>query len=708
MSQDFGAIPNGFVNNFAYGKLALANNTYVRLVDLSHNATVSGTEAVYANTVVVPAGCTLDLNGLHLYAHSVQVSGTVVNGSIGQVLNFPPMALNLNTPTAGSILQLGQMDEWTFTGTAGKTVSVLINPGASGSSAPVSPQLQWATIQLLDPNDIPIATGSDIVSGNIISLGGVSLSTSGTYKIHVNAGALHTSATGNYLVSAWDGLLPASVTGTTMTQAVLSGSMNPNGYPTNAHFEYGLTTNYGSVTPFLPMGSGSGFMPVTGTASSLVSGTLYHYRLAVVNTSGTLYGIDQSFTTVASNNADLSGLTITGGTLNTTFTSSGTSYTTTVANSVTSITVTPTVSDTNATFLIAGATGLAVGNNPVTVTVTAQDGVTKKVYTVAVTRVAALNAIWNSAGDMPVTANGFTASGSATLTLNFAPPAGTNLTVVKNTGLGFISGSFSNLAQGQAVPLTFGTSTYHFVANYYGGTGNDLVLQWALTGLVAWGGLNDRGELGNGTMAYSLWPVAVTTSGALLGKTVVTVSAGGLHSLALCSDGSLVAWGYNGFGQLGDGTTTDSSVPIAVDASGALAGKTVVAVSANGFHSLALCSDGTLVAWGEYWEGALGNGTTTGSTVPVEVTTSGALLGKTVVKVSAGGSHSLALCSDGTLVAWGANAFGQLGNGTTTDSTVPIAVSASGALAGKTVVAISAGQYYNLALCSDGTLVGWG
>jgi hypothetical protein len=64
------------------------------------------------------------------------------------------------------------------------------------------------------------------------------------------------------------------------------------------------------------------------------------------------------------------------------------------------------------------------------------------------------------------------------LGLNFAPPAGTNLTVVNNTGLAFIQGTFDNLEQGQTVSMTFGGVVYPFVANYYGGTGNDLVLQW--------------------------------------------------------------------------------------------------------------------------------------------------------------------------------------------------------------------------------------
>jgi len=220
---------------------------------------------------------------------------------------------------------------------------------------------------------------------------------------------------------------------------------------------------------------------------------------------------------------------------------------------------------------------------------------------------------------------------------------------------------------------------------------------------VAWG-LNTAGELGNGTTGPigSLVPEAVTTAGTpLAGKTIIALATGGVHSLALCSDGTLVAWGANNYGQLGNGTTgsTGSSVPGAVTTAGTpLAGKTVIAISAGGFHSLALCSDGTLAAWGKNVYGQLGNGTTgpIGSLVPGAVTTAGTpLAGKTVIAISAGAAHNLALCSDGTLAAWGYNLDGELGNGTTgsVGSLVPGAVTTAGTpLAGKTVTAVSAGE----------------
>ena len=328
-----------------------------------------------------------------------------------------------------------------------------------------------------------------------------------------------------------------------------------------------------------------------------------------------------------------------------------------------------------------------------------------------------LAASYTTGSEVPLTVNGFTATGSTVnFSLNYAPATGTELMVVRNTGAGFINGTFDNLAQGQAVALTYGGISYEFVANYYGGSGNDLVLVWANNRAFAWGS-NYNGQLGDNTTTDRPVPVPVTATGVLAGKTVVAVAAGGAHSLALCSDGTVAAWGDNTYGQLGDNTTTQRLVPVAVNtASGvsALFGKTVVAIAAGNFHSLALCSDGTVAAWGSNDSGQLGDNTTTSRNVPVAVNTASgvsALFGKTVVAIAAAARHSLALCSDGTVAAWGLTPHGQLGDNTTTSSLVPVAVNtASGvsALFGKTVVAIAAGGNHSLALCSDGTVVAWG
>src|SRR5262249_8832022 len=98
MSNDLGNVGAGFVKNFAYGRVALADNTYVRLVDNAPNPAGTGAEAVYAGSLAVPAGTTLDLNGLHFYARAALVNGTVLNGSVSVVPDGGPVQFATATP----------------------------------------------------------------------------------------------------------------------------------------------------------------------------------------------------------------------------------------------------------------------------------------------------------------------------------------------------------------------------------------------------------------------------------------------------------------------------------------------------------------------------------------------------------------------------------------------------------------------------------
>ncbi|MGD0452381.1 MAG: IPT/TIG domain-containing protein [Solirubrobacteraceae bacterium] len=224
--------------------------------------------------------------------------------------------------------------------------------------------------------------------------------------------------------------------------------------------------------------------------------------------------------------------------------------------------------------------------------------------------------------------------------------------------------------------------------------------------VMAWGG-NESGQLGNGTTTESDVPVAVK------GLTGVTaIAAGGEHDLALLSSGKVMAWGNNEQGQLGDGNTKNSDVPVAVSGL-----KAATAIAAGGEHSLALLSNGTVMAWGADGYGQLGNATAEDpkeeeepkeeppteeevrSEVPVQVSgVSG------VTAIAAGARHSLALLSNGTVMAWGEDAFGELGDGSIVRShQAPVAVSG---LSG--VTAIAAGGEHSLALLSDGTVATWG
>ena len=205
--------------------------------------------------------------------------------------------------------------------------------------------------------------------------------------------------------------------------------------------------------------------------------------------------------------------------------------------------------------------------------------------------------------------------------------------------------------------------------------------------VVAWG-QNSYGQLGDGTATNRSSPVILP---GLTG--VVAVAAGVSHTVALKSDGTVVAWGSNTFGQLGDGTTTNRSSPAVVPG---LTG--VVAVAAGLYHAVALKSDGTVVAWGYNNYGQLGDGTTTQRNIPVVVPGL-----SSVVAVATGAYFTVAIKSDGTVVAWGNNSFGQLGDGTTTTRLSPVVVAG---LSG--VAAVDTGSYHTVALKSDGTVVAWG
>jgi alpha-tubulin suppressor-like RCC1 family protein len=218
----------------------------------------------------------------------------------------------------------------------------------------------------------------------------------------------------------------------------------------------------------------------------------------------------------------------------------------------------------------------------------------------------------------------------------------------------------------------------------------------------AWG-WNTFGQLGDGTPTNPTTPAVNPTPGPVVNLAgVVAVDAGYYHSLALKSDGTVWAWGAGNYGQLGDGTT-----PTARSTPGPVVNLTgVVAAAAGSYHSLALKSDGTVWAWGD-WGGdppvaQLRKGRTTtfstSSSTPVQVVN---LSG--VVALAAGEYYSLAVKSDGTVWAWGDNDLGQLGDGTTEPRITPVqVVNLTG------VVAVAAGSLHSLALKSDGTVWAWG
>lgn len=212
--------------------------------------------------------------------------------------------------------------------------------------------------------------------------------------------------------------------------------------------------------------------------------------------------------------------------------------------------------------------------------------------------------------------------------------------------------------------------------------------------VMAWG-RNARGALGDGTAVSSDVPVPVEGV-----SEAIAVAAGNVHSLVLLRNGTVVAFGASEFGQLGDGHRGPSYVPVPVEGL-----SNVTAISAGAWQNLALLSNGTVMAWGWNKSGELGDGTRAGpercgrwgcSKIPIPVS---AL--HEIVAISAASNtntagrnvNNLALRANGTVMAWGGNEDGQLGDGTKASSYTPVEVED---LAG--VTAISAGGRHSLAI----------
>lgn len=187
-----------------------------------------------------------------------------------------------------------------------------------------------------------------------------------------------------------------------------------------------------------------------------------------------------------------------------------------------------------------------------------------------------------------------------------------------------------------------------------------------------------------------------TVPAATLGLSdVAAVSAGSGHTIALKRDGTVWTWGYNGEGQLGTRAAADSRFPAPMQVGG-LSG--ITAVVAGDRHSVALKDDGTVWAWGNNWNGHLGDGTKNHSSSPRQVA---GLSG--IAAVTAAMGHSLALGKDGTVWAWGYNDDGELGDGTRKARLIPFRIAGLSA-----VKAIAAGSHHSVALKTDGSVWVWG
>ncbi len=205
--------------------------------------------------------------------------------------------------------------------------------------------------------------------------------------------------------------------------------------------------------------------------------------------------------------------------------------------------------------------------------------------------------------------------------------------------------------------------------------------------VVAWGS-DQAGQIGTGRENFETRPGAVTGLG-----TVHGIGAGVTHALAVLADGSVWAWGSNESGQVGEPPGTDRPSPVRVNGI-----SNATEVCGGDAFSVALKTDGTVWAWGSNYRGALGNGTRDDSSSPVQVS---GLDG--VASVACGLSHVVALRLDGTVWAWGSNDEGELGDGSTTMRLKAVQVTGL-----SNVRMVTAGQYFGAALKVDGTVWEWG
>ena len=212
-------------------------------------------------------------------------------------------------------------------------------------------------------------------------------------------------------------------------------------------------------------------------------------------------------------------------------------------------------------------------------------------------------------------------------------------------------------------------------------------------GAYCWGN-NPGGQLGNGTTKSRLTPGPVTMPS---GVTFASVTSGASFACGLTGSGAAYCWGYNFYGQLGDGRTTDRSTPGPVTMP---AGVTFVSVSAFGSSACGLTAAGMAYCWGYNIDGQLGDGTTTNQSTPVAVSLPP---GVTFARIAAGEVHTCGLTASGAAYCWGDNSLGQLGDGTTTNQSTPVAVTG-----GNTFASLAAGGSHTCGLTSAGEVYCWG
>lgn len=241
------------------------------------------------------------------------------------------------------------------------------------------------------------------------------------------------------------------------------------------------------------------------------------------------------------------------------------------------------------------------------------------------------------------------------------------------------------------VPKPSGSSSFTDVS---GGVGFSVALDD--TGQAYAWGQNSHGQLGDGTLTDSALPVQVEAPSSV---SFTQISSGNDHTVALDASGQAYAWGFNLNGELGNGTKTSANTPVKVTMP---TGVIFTNVSGGMGYSVALDSSGQAYAWGTNSSGELGTGDNDASLIPVQVEMPS---GVTFTQISTRGQHALALDTNGQAYAWGLNSDGQLGTGNTADSNKPVAVQMPPSV---TFTRVAAGNTHSLALDTNGLAYAWG
>jgi len=466
------------------------------------------------------------------------------------------------------------------------------------------------------------------------------------------------------------------------SQATLHGYVSPRGLATSYWFEYGTSTDYGSRAP-VPEGSvGTTGQPVSETVA-LQADAAYHYRLVASNSDGTSYGADEAFATAAPS--------VTGVSPATDAASGGATVTIIGAN-------------------LLGASAVSFGSRQAPEFAVQGDGsITAQV----------------PAGTGAVQVNVTTPFGASA-------PGGEGRFVYDPPGSVLAWGeNAGDLGNGELedseVPVE--VHTLSEAQELSAGWGQSLALLQSGR-LMAWGE-NEFGVVGDGTHERRTTPVGVCALGVSecpdgpYLEEVTAVSAGRLPTLALLANGTVAAWGGNLYGDLATDTERNAyPLPVCTVVESPCKPENylreVVEIAAGADFSLARLRNGTVMAWGENTQGELGDGTITGpETCDAENEACGRIPRpisglSEVTAIAAGSFDGFALTNSGTVMAWGAGEFGELGDGSDKLSSVPHAVCALGEAKApcrgelSNVRSISGGAYGGYALLKNGTVAAWG